>query len=173
MAQEGDAPKVEFRELTKAATKGGFACGAREVDTYFRKEAWGLHDRGAHRVTCAHLAGNDQPVGFYSLGCVTERIDLLKGHYLRFRGAEHFPCLQLAWIGVQRPFQGRSIGKLMVGEAIATFAEVGRMIGIPQLILAPLSEEVKPFYSALGFVEYDNGKHMYLPLQAAIEATAI
>lgn len=167
-------PPVEFKELTRTACGARFNCGAAEINQYLRREAWKLHSRHTHRVTYAHLCGNASPAGFLTLATVTEEVGKLPGTFFhKFGGANRFPCLQLVWLGVGVEHQGRKIGTRLVGKAIETFADVGAKIGLPHLILVPISNDVKPFYERLGFTEYDDGQRMFLPLQTAIEATAI
>lgn len=170
MEHQGEVPRIEFKRLVKAACSKDFTCGERVVDKYFRKEAWDFHDRGPHRVTFSHLPAAETAIGFYSLASVTEEIGKLKGQYWPFGGSNRFPCLQLVWLGVHTSFQGKKVGKRLVADAIATFAQVGARVGLPHLILVPISDAVKPFYHELGFTEYDDGAKMYLPLQSAIEA---
>lgn len=162
-------PSIHFKPISKAACQTRFTCGATSIDKYLAKEAWKQHTTGVHRVTYGHLENSAAPAAFFSLACVTEEISKLKGTYHPFGGADRFPCLQLVWLGVHRKLQGQSIGKLMVGKAIKIFAEVGEQIGLPHLVLIPISDEVKPFYKSLGFREYDGGQRMYLPLQFAME----
>lgn len=167
-------PPVEFKELTRTACGGRFNCGAKEINSYLRRDAWKLHSRHTHRVTYAHLCENDQPAGFLTLATVTEEVGKLRGTFFhRFGGADRFPCLQLVWLGVSLEHQGMKIGTRLVGRAIETFADVGAKVGLPHLILVPISDDVKPFYERLGFTEYDDGRRMFLPLQTAIQATAI
>lgn len=163
-------PAIQFQPLVQAACKTRFTCGAKDIDRYFAREAWKQHSRGAHRVTCCHVEQSQAPAGFYTLACVTEEIRKIKGSYHPFGGSDRFPCLQLVWIGVHSKLQGQKIGKLMLGRAIATFAQVGQQIGLPHLVVIPISNDVKPFYTDLGFREYDNGQRMFLPLQSAVEA---
>lgn len=170
MTHQGEVPKIEFKKLVKAACNRDFTCGERDVDKYFRKHAWDAHDRGSHRVTYSHLPTAEHPIGFYSLASVTEEIGKLPGQYWRFGGGDRFPCLQLVWLGVHRRFHGKKIGTRLVADVIATFAEVGERVGLPHLVLVPISEDVKPFYRELGFTEYDEGRKMFLPLQSAIAA---
>lgn len=174
MEQQGAVPEIEFKELTKAACRGRFNCGAAEVNSYLRRDAWKLHNQLTHRVTYSHYPTVSEPNGFVALAAVTEEIRKLPGtFYHRFGGAERFPCLQLVWLGVGTRHQGNKIGKRLVAKAIDTFADVGQKIGLPHLILVPISNDVKPFYRNLGFEEYDNGARMYLPLQTAILASAL
>lgn len=176
MEHQGAAPipPVEFKDLTKSACGARFNCGATEINRYLKRDAWRLHSRHSHRVTYAHLSDDALPAGFLTLATVTEEVGKLKGTFFhRFGGADRFPCLQLVWLGVSLDHQGKKIGTRLVGKAIETFAEVGAKVGLPQLILVPISDEVKPFYQRLGFTEYDEGRRMFLPLRTAIEAAGI
>lgn len=151
------------------ACAGSFNCGSQEVNNYLRKDAWKFHDRRSHRVTYAHLLDDAGPAGFVALACVTEEVRKLPHtHFHRFGIPSHFPCLQLVWLGVKTQHQGQKIGTRLVGKAIETFAMVGEKIGLPHLVLVPISDDVKPFYRRLGFVEYDGGSRMFLPLQTAL-----
>lgn len=59
----------------------------------------------------------------------------------------------------------------MAGAVAELFAEIGPRIGLPQLILVPINEEVIPFYEEqLGFTCYMDRCRMYLPLQDALDA---
>jgi GNAT superfamily N-acetyltransferase len=169
LTHQGAVPSIGYKPLNKAACQSQFKCGATSIDKYFAREAWKQHTGGVHRVTYGHLEGSTAPAAFFSLACVTEEISKLKGPYHPFGGADRFPCLQLVWLGVHKALQGQKIGSLMVGKVVEIFANVGAQIGLPHLVLVPISEDVKPFYLSLGFREYDDGKRMFLPLQSAIE----
>lgn len=61
----------------------------------------------------------------------------------------------------------------LAGAVIGLFADVGQRLGIPQLILVPINDEVIPFYQdRLGFSCYRDRSRMYLPLQVAVDAMA-
>lgn len=168
MAPQGVAPPLDFWSLTKAASQATFGCGEKQVDDYFRDQAWKQHERTTHRVTCCSTLSNPSAAGFYSLACITEEIRKLPGHhYAMFGQSRYFPCLQLAWIGVHRPMQGARIGLAMLGRVVTLFAEFGSEIGLPHLIVVPISEDVKRFYRKMGFEDYDGGSRMFLPLQVA------
>jgi|GEM_PF-2917611 len=63
--------------------------------------------------------------------------------------------------------QGARIGLAMLGRVVTLFAEFGSEIGLPHLIVVPISEDVKRFYRKMGFEDYDGGSRMFLPLQVA------
>lgn len=172
MAGQGEAPSIDLRPATEIGCKSRFCCGAKSVNDYLRKEAWKKHTRGQHRVTHASLADERALCGYFALATVAEEVGKLPGQYQLFGTGDHFPCLQLVWLGVDTTMQGRGIGKTLVGSVIQTFAQVGSVIGLPHLILVPIDDDVKPFYRGLNFEDYDGGKKMFLPLQTAIDAVS-
>lgn len=172
MTHQGEVPSVQFRSLANKADTSDFCCGEKAVNDFFRKDAWKMHGRATHRVTCASLPGSNAIAGFYSLACVTEQVTKLPGAYAMFGGKGEFPCLQLAWMGVRRNMQKGKIGTAMLGKIVVTFAEVGELIGLPHLIVVPINDDVKRFYRTMGFEEYDGGARMFLPLQLARSAIA-
>jgi GNAT superfamily N-acetyltransferase len=162
---------IEYRGISAGTNCKAFQCGEREINRWFSKDALKSDTRGVVRVTCAHLPGNDAAVGFFGIATAVEDVRKLPGyHYHLFGGSKQFPCLQLVYLAVQREFQGRSIGRTMVGSVIARFAEIGPIIGLPHLILVPINDRVIPFYENIGFQKYDGGARMFLPLQTALDA---
>ena len=61
----------------------------------------------------------------------------------------------------------------MAGAVTELFAQIGPVIGLPQLILVPINENVIPFYEEqLGFTCYNDRSRMYLSLRDALDAMA-
>lgn len=58
----------------------------------------------------------------------------------------------------------------MAGAVIELFADTGQKLGVPNLVLVPINDEVIPFYEELGFICYRDRCRMYLPLRDAVEA---
>lgn len=173
-APDGEPLRLSYRTMCPEINRRGFCCGEQDIDDWFTRDALRFEERGTVRVTCATLTGNDAPVGFFAVATTVENVSKLPGfHYHLFGGAKYFPCLQLVYLAVRREFQGRGIGSTMAGSAIALFAEVGPLIGMPHLILLPINDGVKPFYERLGFETYDGGERMFLPLQSAVDAVAM
>ncbi|WP_336974133.1 hypothetical protein [Sphingobium aromaticiconvertens] len=170
MTHQGEVPSVNFWSLSDKKDTSKFCCGEKAVNDFFRKDAWKFHKRTSHRVTCTSVANSDGVAGFYSLASVTEEIRKLPGNYARLGQSGEFPCLQLAWMGVQRPLQKSNIGIAMLGKIVSTFAKVGEQIGLPHLIVFPINEDVKRFYKKMDFEEYDGGTKMFLSLQIARDA---
>jgi GNAT superfamily N-acetyltransferase len=124
-------------------------------------------------VTCAVPRDSARPIGVYALATVAEDVGNLPAIYHPFRSSNFFSALQLVWLATDKGFTGRGLGKLMVGQVIRVFADVGTKIGLPHLILVPAAEDrvrLTKFYSELGFTTYNDGESMFLSLQSAKDA---
>lgn len=163
---------LSYQPIDEETDTKGFCCGERELDRFFARKAKKQHERGTILTTCAYLPGIAPPIGFYSIASVAEEVvNLPDLPYHRLGEIEHFPAMQLVYLAVQRPHQGRGIGAAMAGAVIELFADVGQRIGLPHLILVPINEEVIPFYQdLLGFSCYKERGRMYLPLRDAVLA---
>lgn len=168
--------EITYKPLDNETRRDNFLCGDGDIDKWFRKKALKDHSAHKHMVTCAHLDNANDPIGFYALSSVIEEANKLPGvHFFPFGGTRHFPCVQLVYLAVQKPFQRNGelrAGSTIMGDVVRTFAQVGSLIGIPALILTPISREVAEFYRLLGFEFYDKNTRMFLPVQSAIAAVA-
>jgi hypothetical protein len=125
-------------------------------------------------VTCASFQDEaGQVVGFYALSSVIEEAKKLPNvNFFPLGGTKYFPCVQLVYLAVSTPYQRKPqrYGSTIMGEVIRSFAEAGSMMGIPALILIPISKPVAGFYQSLGFEFYDRSTRMFLPIQSAVAA---
>lgn len=167
-------PEIVYSPLDNDTSVNDFVCGDGEIDKWLRKKALKEHCAHKHIVTCAHLDDTGEFVGFYALSSVIEEANKLPSvTFFPFGGTKHFPCVQLVYLAVQNKFQRNPelrAGSTIMGQVVRSFAEVGALIGIPALILTPLSKDVAKFYEALGFEYYDKNTRMFLPVQSAIAA---
>lgn len=167
-------PPVRFVSLSQEHNCSGFTCANREITDWVRKRAMTDHAPGVMHVTCALPEDEARPIGIYAISTVAEEVRNLPGRrYLQFRGGKHFPALHLVWLATDRYFEGRGLGKLMMGEVIREFAGIGDRAGIPHLVLTPADqdkEKLEAFYSRLGFEPYKDGESMYLSIEKALDA---
>lgn len=169
----GDLPPVRFESLGAGHNCSGFACTNREITEWVRRNAHKQHNGGSVRVTCAIPENSSRPIGIYALATVAEDVRNLPGVYHRFRATDYFSALQLVWLATDKGFTGCGLGKMMVGQVIVKFADIGSQIGIPHLILSPAEQakdRLTKFYGDLGFVPYNDGESMFLSLQEAKDA---
>ncbi|MCD2324999.1 hypothetical protein LQ953_13325 [Sphingomonas sp. IC-56] len=146
-------------------------CGDAEIDKWFRNKALKDHGTSKHIVTCATLEGSSDVIGFYALSAVVEDVRKLPEASVSFfsYGSElYFPCIQLVYLAVIKPLQGNLYGEVIMSYALREFAHIASSIGMPAMIVTPLNERAKKFYTKLGFEPYDRGMRMFLPLQSVL-----
>jgi len=89
-----------------------------------------------------------------------------------FGNDSYFPCVQLVYMAMHRDFQRQGHGTIVLGEAVRVFTEVASAIGMPALILTPINDDARRFYSRMGFEPYDRNMRMFLGLEAAMATLA-
>jgi ribosomal protein S18 acetylase RimI-like enzyme len=153
---------------------GGFKCTNHEINKWVAKKALQEHAPGVMHVTCATPKDENRPIGIYAISTVAEEMANLPGRrYRRFRAGNHFPAMHLVWLATDHGFEDRGLGKLMVGQVIRQFADIGARIGIPHLILTPAAQDkdkLLAFYERLGFIPYADGESMHLSIEDALDA---
>ncbi|MEC7819198.1 MAG: GNAT family N-acetyltransferase [Pseudomonadota bacterium] len=160
---------MEYRQLCPDTVWSAFVSGDGEIDSWLRKKSHRDHAARKHIVTCARLDGEKDVIGFYALSTVVESVKSLPGvGFFTFGSDSYFPCLQLVYLAVDQPHQRKNHGTIIMGQLIRDFAEIGKIIGLPAMIVLPLNADAKRFYERLGFEPYPNGRKMFLPLQSAI-----
>lgn len=160
---------LSFRELHPECSRHNFESGDNEIDEWLRKKAIRDHSAGKHIVTCARKSGDEEILGFYALSSVVENAKALPGvRFFPFETNAYFPCLQLVYLAVHKPHQGKLYGTAIMAELVRRFADIGQYIGLPALIVTPLNKDAKRFYLRLGFEAYPKGPRLVLPLQTAV-----
>jgi predicted N-acetyltransferase YhbS len=61
------------------------------------------------------------------------------------------PVVVLARLAVDRAYQGRSLGRALVRDAVRRVVNAADAIGIRGIIVRAISDDAKAFYLALGF----------------------
>lgn len=173
-----DSSRIEFRRLSSGCRREAFACGFTDIEGYFRARAEIEHSALHARVVTAHLDGQSDPVGFFSMSVTTEPEDLFE------KSRSLFPSLSanfhqrsllvvhLKWVAVISELHRRGIGTLLMGRAINDFYQVTDRTGIAALTLKPISEDAAAFYNSLGFSVFGDGDlpPMFLPAETVIQA---
>lgn len=157
-----------YRPLCGATARHRLVCGEGEIDKWFRNKAWSDHEIGKHITTCARFDPDDDVMGFYTLSTVVEDAKNLPGMPFFSLGGNHFPCLQLVYLAVDKPHQRQGHGRAIIGELILKFAQVGDAVGIPAMIVAPINDDAKRLYVDMGFEPYSRHGRMFMPLKTAV-----
>lgn len=169
----GLAQTIEFRRFADGCQRT-FLCGDRDIDGWFRTKARKAHERLLCQVETAHLPGNAQALGFYSLRLALEPETLLlkseRSFFPLYKSV--FPTVQLEWLAVAKSMQRQGVGTVIMGRVLDRYYQIVRTLGDLPLTLVAANEEAKKFYTSLGFAPYGQGAglpRLLLPAQSVIE----
>ena len=166
----------EFKPLAADLWREAFSCGDADIDKWFRKKALDHHNSLRCRVHTAFSEGGTL-IGFYAF-CVAvederwlDKQSHLKNHALN----RFFPALQIHYLGVQKEYQEKGLGTIIMGKIIEIFREAASTLGVPVMTLVALNERVAKLYTRMGFVPYGTtgSRRMLLPAQAALDLTLL
>lgn len=144
-----------------------FSCGEREIDRWAQDKAWKFQERGRARVFTAKLDGSSTSVGFYSLSFSTENNTKLSKSEDRDAWKNGAPLVYIDYIAVQRTYQGKKLGTLMLVDALKRAHMVWQHVAFYGVALRSLNERTTRLYEKFGFgIAPDEELHplMILPI---------
>lgn len=164
---------LEIRLLNSKCEQSKFDCGVKEVNSWFRQKTSKHHGRYTYRTHTAHLRGNDNPCGFYTLRLANGDAKYLSPEDSARHGpTDNFPAVQLTYIGVEKYQQGCGIGRILMGDVIDKFYNIANLAGAFALTLVAIDKDTAEFYRRLGFTAYGPNKDrpmMLLPAKSVFD----
>ena len=145
-AQEIRAPE----HLTATHDVSAFDSGVPDLDEWLRKRALANEDSGASRtyVVCA----GGRVVGYYALASGGVAQAQAPGR-VRRNMPDPVPVMILGRLAVDRNWQGRSLGRSLLRDAVLRILQAAEIGGIRAILVHAISEDAKRFYQRHGFGE--------------------
>ncbi len=164
-------PGVIFEPLAPHHDRTSFSCGEPALDGYLRERAGQDVRRKIARVFVAVDRTNGPLTGYYTLSAASFfREDLPEGLAKRL---PHYPvpAAILGRLAVDRRYQGRGLGALMLADAIKRLVRASESLAIYALIADAKNDAAKAFYEHFGFQAFpDASMRLFLPLGRFIES---
>ena len=160
-------PTVPIAESHDLAS---FDCGVPVLNDWLKKRALANHSSGASRTYV--LCHESMVIGYYCLS--TGAVDhIVSTSQLRRNMPDPIPVVVLGRLAVDRRYQHRKFGRVLVRDAIMNAMQVARIAGAVALVVHALSEEARRFYLSSGFIELKlQPMTLYLLLRTAQQAGA-
>ena len=134
--------------LTASHDLSSFDCGVPALDDWLRKRALANEASGASRTYVVCDAG--KVVGYYALASGGVTLSAAPGR-VRRNMPDPLPVMILARLAVDRSWQGRSLGRSLLRDAVLRTVRAAEIAGIRAILVHAISEEAKRFYERYGF----------------------
>lgn len=138
--------------LQKSHPRTAFDCGHPDVNQWLRTKAL-QHQEKRLSATKVLLDSNGRIAGFYTLA--TGQVDFgdLPADIARKLPRRMLPIAVLAWLGVDRSYQSRKLGDLLLAQALRNCHEAGQTFAFVAVILDCVDDRAKSFYQRWDFAE--------------------
>ena len=146
----------------------GFTCGVRALDEYLQRFAVQQSRKGLSVVRV--LVDNNMPaeiLGYYSLSAAQIDVNSLDEADKKQLPRYPVPCFRMGRLACSSAHQGKGIGKLLIGCAVARCIEAKKQVAAFALIVDAKNAQAKTFYKHYGFKAcVDSPMTLYLALGA-------
>ncbi len=145
-------PAFSLERLQRSHQRRTFDCGQSEVNDWLHTKALQHQDKrlSATRII---LDRDGAIAGFYTLA--TGQVDFgdLPTELARKLPRRALPAAILAWLGVSVAYQGRTLGDLLLAQALRDCYEAGQTFAFVAVILDCVDDRAKTFYQRWDFAE--------------------
>ncbi len=151
-----------------------FSCGVEQIDNFFKVTARKMADAGT-RGTFVMTSSDGEVIGFYATNMHTIQYTDLPSKYKRVAPKDgSIPAAYFSIVGVDKKFQSRGYGSVMLVDALKKFVESAHL-GIAVVILdvfdcgdPKIVARRKRLYEDFGFQSIPlNELRMFMPISTA------
>jgi len=124
-----------------------FHSGVTSLDEWLKRRAVSNQLSGASRTFVAR--DDDRVIAYYALASSAITAAATRGRFRR-NMPDPIPMVILARLAIDRPYQGRGLGRALFQDAVKRVIHAADAIGIRGMLVHAISEEAKSFYLKLG-----------------------
>ncbi len=163
--------RVVFDPLGSQHDRAAFDSGEPALDDYLRRRASQDIRRGTARVFVGIESGQQLVVGYYSLSAASFLRDDLPQPLAKRLPRYPIPAAILGRLAVDRRWQRRGLGALMIADAIKRLIRARRSLAIYALIVDAKNDDAAAFYRRMGFHVFpQTPDRLFLPLEPILRA---
>ena len=148
-----------------------FSCGKALLDNYFWHQA--KQDVKRKLSACFVLIDKELKVikGYYTLSSNSISNDLIPETFTKRLPKSYLsiPTILLGRLAIDKNFQGKGIGKILLIDALKRCYDASDSIGAVAVIVDPLDKEAERFYEKFGFIKLPDSWKMFLPMKTIKE----
>jgi GNAT superfamily N-acetyltransferase len=130
--------------------RDAFLCGKDLLDNYFRTQVKQEGISGYYTLSSNSISNDFIPESF--------KKNLPKTYLF-------IPAILLGRLAVDKSFQGKGFGKLLLIDSLKRCWNLSKSIGAFAVIVDPLDDEAEKFYAKYGFIKLPDSGKMFLPMK--------
>ncbi len=147
--------------------RNDFSCGKDILDNYFYRQA--SQDVKRKLSACFILIDTQTRFiqGYYTLSSSSIPLEIVPNSFKKKLPKSYLsiPTILLGRLAVDKRFQARGIGKLLLIDALKRSFHTSVSIGAFAVIVDPLDTESEEYYKKYGFVKLPDSGKMFLPMK--------
>jgi GNAT superfamily N-acetyltransferase len=155
--------KYKIIPFDKNYQKDDFDCGIDELNRYLKKYASQDIKRRIAQIFIIIAHNSEQIIGFYSLSAGSIKAESLPEKIAKKLPKYPVPICLLGRLAVDKNYQGKGMGKLLLADAIKRVIKAREFLAIYALVVDAKNESAKMFYLRYGFQKLI-GNRLFLPL---------
>lgn len=163
-------PGMEVAQLARSHKRSQFSSGQPLVDAWFKTKA--LQNQAKHlSVTKVLLDRGNRIAGYYTLASGQVAFDELPADVTKSLPKRTLPIAVLAWMGVEREYQGRRLGARLLSQALRDCYYASNTFPFVAVVLDCIDDAAKRFYKKWDFSEVPG--HPYRLFLSAAQLAAL
>lgn len=142
-----------------------FDCGQTSLDEFLRRHAGQNARKDILRTYVLTQENSTTVAGYYSLSTGSTAFETLPDDLARRLPRYPIPTAHLGRLAVDRRWQGRGLGGILLVDALMRVRDIADQIGIHAVTVHSLNDRARTFYEAHGFISlHDDPHHLFLPM---------
>ena len=151
--------------------KENFSCGIKSVENRLWKE--GAQGVKSQLSTCFEKDNKETEKisGYYTLSSSNISQNLIPDSFKKKLPKSYLsiPTILLGRLAIDKEFQGRGLGKILLIDALKRCCDTSESIGAYAVIVDPLDKEAEKFYEKYGFIKLPDSGKMFIPIKTIKE----
>jgi GNAT superfamily N-acetyltransferase len=158
---------TEILSQSHRKLKFDFRCGKEMLDTYLRTQASQDVRRKLSACFVSLHVETGLIQGYYTLSNNSIPLDIVPDSFKsQLPNSYHsIPTTLLGRLAVDQRFSGTGVGKMLLIDALKRSYEISKSIGSFAVVVDPLDEDAKNFYTKYGFILLPDSRKMFLAMK--------
>lgn len=157
--------------LDKKHRKKEFECGKEMLDNYIQHQAGQDVKRKLSACFILEDFATGLIQGYYTLANSSIPLDKISEKWQKKlpKSYRSIPATLLGRLAVDKRFQGKGIGQILLIDALKRSYAISENIGSFAIVVDPLDDEAEKFYQKFGFIKLPESGKMFIAMQTLKE----